>query len=58
MPNHDAAKAAKELEVFRLFARLSKLPVEPGTIEQKLDGPDVSCVLENGESKWNACSVS
>ena len=50
MLNHDAAKAAKELEVFKLFARLTKLPVKPNTIEQKLDAPDISCTLRNGET--------
>jgi hypothetical protein len=49
MPNHDVGKAAKELEIFKLFARLTKLPVKVGTIEQKLDAPDISCTLENGE---------
>jgi len=49
MPNHDVGKAAKELEIFQLFARLTKLSVMPGTIEQKLDAPDISCTLENGE---------
>jgi hypothetical protein len=39
VPNHDVGKAAKELEIFKLFARLTKLPVMPGTIEQKLDAP-------------------
>ena len=50
MPSHDAAKAAKELKVFRLFARLIQLPVRWDTIEQKLDSPDISCKLENGEA--------
>jgi hypothetical protein len=50
MPNHDAAKAAREREVFKLFARLTKLPVKPDTIEQKLDAPDISCTLQNGET--------
>ncbi len=49
MPNHDVGKATKELEIFKLFARLTKLSVKPGTIEQKLDAPDISCTLENGE---------
>jgi len=50
MPNHDVAKATKDLEVFKLFARLTRLPVKAGTIEQKLDAPDISCTLENGQT--------
>jgi hypothetical protein len=50
MPNHDAAKAAKELEVFKLFARLTQLRVQWDTVEQKLDSPDISCRFENGEA--------
>ena len=50
MPNHDAAKAAKELEVFKLFARLTQLPVRWDTVNQKLDSPDIFCRLENGET--------
>ena len=49
MPNHDPAKAARERQVFKLFAQLTSLPVKPDTIEQKLDAPDISCTLENGE---------
>ena len=50
MPKHDADKAAKELKVFRLFARLIQLPVRWDTVEQKLDSPDISCRLESGEA--------
>lgn len=50
MPTHDVTKAAKELEVFKLFARLTQLPVRWDTVEQKLDSPDITCQLENGES--------
>ncbi len=48
MRNHDAAKAAKELEVFKLFARLTQLPVKSGRIRQ--DAPDIFCELESGET--------
>lgn len=50
MSNHDVAKAVKELEVFKLFVRLTRLPVRSDSIEQKLDAPDISCTLENGET--------
>ncbi len=50
MPSHDAAKAEKELKVFRLFVQLTKLPVKAGSVVQRADGPDISCELENGET--------
>jgi hypothetical protein len=49
MPSHNASKAERELKVFRLFSQLTKLPVEQDTVEQSTDGPDISCILENGE---------
>jgi hypothetical protein len=48
MRNHDAAKAARELEVFELFARLTQLPVSPSRVRQ--DAPDIGCELESGET--------
>jgi hypothetical protein len=48
MQNQNAVKAAKELEVFKLFARRTQLPVRPGSIRQ--DAPDISCELANGET--------
>jgi hypothetical protein len=47
MQNQEAAKAAKELAVFNLFAGRVRLPVMPGSIRQ--DAPDISCELTSGE---------
>jgi hypothetical protein len=47
MRNQEAAKAAKELAVFKLFAGRIRLPVRPGSIRQ--DAPDICCELTSGE---------
>jgi hypothetical protein len=47
MWNQEAAKAAKELAVFKLFAGRVQLPAKPGSIRQ--DAPDISCELTGGE---------
>lgn len=47
MRNQEAAKAAKELAVFKFFAGCVRLPVRPGSIRQ--DAPDISCELTSSE---------